>query len=267
MSGVQSGIHYSIASYVSQYSNTNYHAKHILFDNGKCWVPANSDIPFTGDAITVDMGGDHLVNALEIKNGVRCAKRSTKHARIHGSLNENGPWTLLLDRDWGDPDPYPSAHTPATMELHTVPETRVRYLKLEIVESTGELNLAAWEYLRALTGEKEITKEVHRMCLFSADQAEDSKFTGPTTVLNGETGRSASCSSQCSIYKKQGNYKSAKCAQTACPASGRRRRRATAMWTNEKRSVCVHCRSLFQLTYSHPSTDLRPHSIQLLDSP
>ena len=149
-------------------SSSNYHAKQILFNNGKCWATETNPNGYIGDMITIDMGYVHAVTALEIKNGVgpgACAGRSTKHARIHGSENVDGPWTVLLDKNWDpDPDPYPDPHTPATMEVYTVNETRVRFLKLEIVEATGQHNVPAWEYLRARTGEKNysfISSEVY----------------------------------------------------------------------------------------------------------
>ena len=168
-SGFQSGIEYSILNYGNQHPDANYHAKHILFDNGKCWATDIENPPEKiGDMITIDMGYVHAVTALEIKNGVgpgACAGRSTKHARIHGSENLDGPWTVLLDKNWDpDPDPYPDPHTPATMEVYTVNETRVRFLKLEIVEATGQYNVPAWEYLGARTGEKNyslISSEVY----------------------------------------------------------------------------------------------------------
>ena len=153
---------------MNQAQSANYHAKQILFNNGKCWATETNPNGYTTDMITIDMGYVHAVTALEIKNGVgpgACAGRSTKHARIHGSENMDGPWTVLLDKNWDpDPDPYPDPHTPATMEVYTVNETRARFLKLEIVEATGQYNVPAWEYLRARTGEKNycfISSEVY----------------------------------------------------------------------------------------------------------
>ena len=229
-SGFQSGIEYSILNYVNQAQSANYHAKQILFNNGKCWATETNPNGYTGDMITIDMGYVHAVTALEIKNGVgpgACAGRSTKHARIHGSENMDGPWTVLLDKNWDpDPDPYPDPHTPATMEVYTVNETRARFLKLEIVEATGQHNVPAWEYLRARTGEKILLFHFIRS-IFSADQAENSKFTGPSITLAKDPAKADACSSECSIFKKQAGFKAAKCATTDCPAL--RRRRATEL--------------------------------------
>ena len=156
MPGSQGGIEYSIAHVAAEGGHTNYLSKNILKDDGKCWCPRlNAALSSIEDAIIVDMGGEHSVTALEIKNSY-CAGRTTKRANIHGSLNVDGPWTLLLELSWEDP-----ANAQLTTELHTIAETTMRFIRLEILESAGTYNPPnpAWEYLRALTGKKSVRRK------------------------------------------------------------------------------------------------------------
>ena len=135
-------------------AHANFYSKNILKDDGKCWAPRwDAALISIEDAIIVDMGGEHSVIALEIKNA-NCASRATKRANIHGSLNVDGPWTLLLELSWEDP-----ANAQLTTELHTIAETTMRFIRLEILETAGDWNNPAWEYLRALTGKKSVRRK------------------------------------------------------------------------------------------------------------
>ena len=89
------------------------------------------------------------MTALVIENSKR-TDRATKRARFHGSLGEDGPWTLLLDFSWEDIETVDPAR-----EVHTIPEATMRFVKLEFVEYAGTHG-PAWAYLHVKTGSKSI---------------------------------------------------------------------------------------------------------------
>lgn len=217
-SGSQIGIQYSIQWFAAQH--TNHKAKEILsgFSAPNVWITNGA---FTGDAIIVDLGAEHPVTALEIQNYKMGTSRATKRARIHGSLGDDGPWTVLLELSWDDIETVEPVK-----EVHPIPETTMRYVKLEIVEHvfTGP----AWAFLHVQTGSKAIlctlwfdSAKIHGMIL--ADGL-DTKFSGaePFSIV-------ASCSSGCSVFAKKNGQKSSRCSQTECSSSGRRRKRSTEL--------------------------------------
>ena len=88
------------------------------------------------------------MTGLEVQNGKYGSNtRATKRAKIHGSQDADGPWTELLDLSWEAAADYPK-------ETHTIPETTIGFLKLEIVEY--HFLGPVWKYLRVLTGSKAI---------------------------------------------------------------------------------------------------------------
>ena len=145
-SGSQVGIQYSIKWFAAQH--TNHKAAKILsgFSAPNVWITNGA---FTGDAIIVDLGAEHPVTALEIQNYKMNTAHATKRARIHGSLGDDGPWTVLLELSWDDIETVEP-----TKEVHQISETTMRYVKLEIVEHvfTGP----AWAFLHVQTGSKAI---------------------------------------------------------------------------------------------------------------
>ena len=90
------------------------------------------------------------MTALVIENYKQGAARATKRARFHGSLEEDGPWTVILDLSWED-----IATVEPAREVHTISETSMRFVKLEIVEYAGTHG-PAWAYLHVQTGSKSI---------------------------------------------------------------------------------------------------------------
>ena len=143
-SGSQIGIQYSIKWFAAQH--TNHKAKEILsgYTAPNVWITGSA---LTGDAIIVDLGAEHPVTALEIQNYKMGTTRATKRAKIHGSLRDDGPWTVLLELSWTDTELSALAK-----EVHPIPETTMRYVKLEIVEHIG--TGPSWAYLHVQTGSK-----------------------------------------------------------------------------------------------------------------
>ena len=90
------------------------------------------------------------MTALVIENYKQNTIRGTKRARFHGSLGEDGPWTVLLDLSWEDIETLNPAR-----EVHTIPEATMRFVKLEFVEYAGTHG-PAWAYLHVKTGSKSI---------------------------------------------------------------------------------------------------------------
>ena len=139
--------------------------------------------------------------------------RATKRAKIHGSLGVGGPWTELLELSWDDP-----FGVTLTKETHTISETTIGFVKLEILEY--ENYSPALSYLRPLTGSKAISFYIiHALSIASTN----SKFFG----IVGSLSITADCTSGCSVFARKNGQKSSMCAQTECSASGRRRRRST----------------------------------------
>ena len=139
--------------------------------------------------------------------------RATKRAKIHGSLGVGGPWTELLELSWDDP-----FGVTLTKETHTISETTIGFVKLEILEY--ENYSPALSYLRPLTGNKAISFYIiHALPVASTN----SKFFG----IVGSLSITADCTSGCSVFARKNGQKSSMCAQTECSASGRRRRRST----------------------------------------
>ena len=145
--GGSAGIQYSI------YWSDDFTTPENIFkdDVHQAW---NGDKQFRGDAIIVDLGAEQAVTGLEFAGHICCpisagtTYRAVKRARIHGSLANDGPWTVLVDRTWEDTE------LERPKETHSIPETRIRFAKLEIVDNFG--TTITWEYFRVLTGSKAI---------------------------------------------------------------------------------------------------------------
>ena len=219
-SGSQIGIQYSIQWFAEQHPS-KWYPKEILDGRvtGDHWWITESN--FIGDAIIVDLGGEHPVTALEIQNYKMNTARATKRARIHGSLRDDGPWTVLLELSWDDIETVEP-----TREVHPITETTMRYVKLEIVEFA--FDGPAWAYLHVQTGSKAIlctlwfdSAKIHG--IISADGL-DTKFSGAEPFS-----KAASCSSGCSVFAKKNGQKSSRCSKTECSSSGRRRKRSTEL--------------------------------------
>ena len=167
------------------------------------------------------------MTALVIENYKQNTIRGTKRARFHGSLGEDGPWTVLLDLSWEDIETLNPAR-----EVHTIPETTMRFVKLEIVEFFGSQG-PAWAYLHVQTGSKSILDTLLlNSAKFLADQAEDSIFSGVDSSQHlsivGDC-LTNPAEQPCSVFARKPGQKSSKCAQIECSASGRRRKRATEL--------------------------------------
>ena len=147
--GGSAGIQYSI-----DWSATGWNTpENILKDSGFTWTAT----PFTGDVLIVDLGAEQRVTGLEIQGEILVMDggcggicRAVKRAKFHGSLANDGPWTVILDHSWEE------TNLERPKETIPIPEARVRFVKLENVETIGTHG-PGWKWLSVLTGRKAIT--------------------------------------------------------------------------------------------------------------
>ena len=144
--GGSAGIQYSI-----EWSASGWNTPANIFKDDTT-VGWSGDGSFRGDAIIIDLGGEQAVTGLEFRSHIYVdasgfVHREVKTARFHGSLANDGPWTLLLERSWD------ATVFERPTETRPISDTGIRFVKLEIVDAYGG---PRWEYFRILTGSKAI---------------------------------------------------------------------------------------------------------------
>ena len=120
--------------------NSNFPASNVLIDGGHCsamqWFAEQGKTTGQGFTVRVD-NCTRLIDGCQIKNNdcVRVYKKATKKFRLMGSsLNENGPWEILLEYELPN---RLGSYRPPLVDLYFEEPVEIQFLKFELVSYWG----------------------------------------------------------------------------------------------------------------------------------